>query len=209
MFRGEDCLTLTREGRIPLFRDEVRTTRGSVSDVGFTGSPSEAEVEIGKEHRPASLATIEYLRRHEIFEVFVVCDDGDGMWGPEKPGTMFTKAFDDAEEFLVMNFIVDFGRGKLAGVEGDRMEIAILIGLLKNTGESEIGSVGGKGTGSGGIEVVENGEGGEATLEGFEGVASGLVENERSVFACEESERSCDGRIVVDEAAVEVGETEE
>lgn len=44
------------------------------------------------------------------------------MRGTEKPGALFAEAFNDAEEFLVVNFVVDFGRGKLARVEGDGMK---------------------------------------------------------------------------------------
>ena len=51
----------------------------------------------------------------------MIGNDGDGVWRRDKPGTHGTKRIDDREEFFVVNFVVDFGRGKLTRMKGDRM----------------------------------------------------------------------------------------
>jgi hypothetical protein len=54
----------------------------------------------------------------------------------------------DGEELLVVHFIVDFSRGKFAGVKGHRVKVAIVVWLLEYTGHSKVGGVGGEGVGS-------------------------------------------------------------
>ena len=49
--------------------------RRRVSNILVARGPDKMKIKFGKKHRPASLASIENMRSHEIFKVFVVRDD--------------------------------------------------------------------------------------------------------------------------------------
>ena len=46
---------------------------------------------------------------HNIFQVFMVTDDFNEMRGTDEPEMHITKGVDDCEEFLVIDFAIDFG----------------------------------------------------------------------------------------------------
>ena len=91
-------------------------TRRKVSRILIARSIVELEVVFGEKHGPTSLTTIEEMRRHKIFEVFMVRDDSDRVGGADEPGTHITESVDNGEEFFVMDFIINFGRGEFARV---------------------------------------------------------------------------------------------
>ena len=87
----------------------------------------------------------------------MVRNDGDRVWRRDEPGTHGMKRINDREKFFVVNFIVDFGRGKFAGMKGDRVEKIISVWLEENRGKGEVGSIGYKCRRKQRVEVVKKG----------------------------------------------------
>jgi hypothetical protein len=91
---------------------------------------------------PASLAAGEDASGLEIFEVFVVSDDLEGL--SEALEIMSPELDPDynGEEFLVMDLLVALRWRHLARHEGYRMEEPIGEGLRDYGGDSVVGGVG-------------------------------------------------------------------
>jgi hypothetical protein len=135
---SDDGLTLELEMIISGLRDEIRASRWCISRVEMSSMPVHTKVKVSKKHGPVCLAMIENLREHEMFKILVIADDSDGKWRSQKPGMHVTERFNDGEEFLVMDILVDFMGGKFVRIEGNRMEVVVGVQLLKNARDGEV-----------------------------------------------------------------------
>ena len=170
---GEDQSSLGFKFLISWLGSIIRVLRSGVHDILFTRFPIQSKIEVSKKHRPTSLATIENLRSHEISEVFVVANDGNGERRTDEPGAHITKTFDDREEFLVMHVVVDFWRGNFPRVECDRVKFVILIRLLKDPGKGKVGGVGSESARKVRVKMMKNRLRSEQGLELVESIMSG------------------------------------
>jgi hypothetical protein len=84
------------------------------------------------------------------------------------------KTFNNAEKFLVMDVVINFSWTEFVGVKGDRMQVTILIRLLKATIQCKVRHVGGQGAGFLRIKVLENGSSSETVLQFIECRTSGI-----------------------------------
>ena len=55
-----------------------------------------------------SLATVEFLSRHEVFQVLVVCPDLNQMPGSFQKVSLLFQCTDDSEHLFVMDLVVPF-----------------------------------------------------------------------------------------------------
>ena len=78
------------------------------------------------------MAAVEDTRRHEILKIFVVRDHGDRDVRANDPSSHVAEGLHDSEELLVVDFVVDFRWRELAGEEGDWVEEAVGVGLMKD-----------------------------------------------------------------------------
>jgi hypothetical protein len=79
------------------------------------------------------LTTIEDVRGHEVFKVFVIADDGNGLSSAHQPWLHIMEGVNNGKELLIMDVVVDFGWGKLVGMKGNGVKVTVLVRLLKNT----------------------------------------------------------------------------
>jgi hypothetical protein len=84
------------------------------------------------------------------------------------------KTFNNAKKFLVVDVVINFGWTEFVGVKGDRMQVSILIKLLKDTRQHKVRCISGQGAGFWGIKVLENGTSSETMLQFIEGRMSGI-----------------------------------
>lgn len=73
------------------------------------------------------------------------------------------------EQLLIMDVIVDFSRHELAQVVSNQVEGTVVVGLLEDAREREVGSICSKCAGSSGVIVVKNRVRGRCLLESIEG----------------------------------------
>jgi hypothetical protein len=76
-----------------------------------------------------------------------------------------TKTFNNAEKFLVVDVVINFSWTEFVGVKGNRMQVTILVTLLKDTRHRKVGHISGPGAGFLRIKVLENGSSSEMTLQ--------------------------------------------
>jgi hypothetical protein len=173
---GKKCLIHREEDVIPFFRCEVRASRRSVGRILCTGQIVELKVEFRQKHRPSHLAAVKNAGGHEIFEVFMIRNDGNGCGGADEPGAHVAEAVNDGEKFLVMNLVIDFCGRKFAGVKCNGVKIAVGIRLEVYTSHREVGGVGMESGRETGIEMAKYGSGGKSEFELFESVSSSIVD---------------------------------
>ncbi|KIK79549.1 hypothetical protein PAXRUDRAFT_161063, partial [Paxillus rubicundulus Ve08.2h10] len=135
----------------------------------------------------------------KVFEVFVVCDD------VMAPGV---ECFMDGKEFLVMGVIVELQSGEGLGVEHDWAEFIIqaVDGKISNDIVGGVGLNDDRGTRN---PMSQNRSRGEGIFQALESGAAFFGEVPQSVFLSEVGEWNNNVRIIIDEAAVEVGKTKE
>jgi hypothetical protein len=68
------------------------------------------EVVSGEQFRPARLATVEDFGTHEDFEVFVVREDRNGVFGAFAVMAPMTESEDNSKHFTIVNVVVAFSR---------------------------------------------------------------------------------------------------
>ena len=95
----------------------------------------------------------------------MVGNDGDRMRRRDEPGMHGMKRINDREKFFVMNFVVDFCRGKFAGMKGDRVEETMSVWLKENSGKGEVRSIGYECRGEQRIKVAKERSGGKSKFE--------------------------------------------
>jgi hypothetical protein len=171
----------------------------------------DVEVETSEKLRPSGLPTSKDLGGVEVLESFVIGEDGDLLAVSLAIISSPSKGFDDGEELLVVEFIVELGREEFARVEGDRAERGSGGGrsLREYRCDGEVGSVGFEGEGESRVEDGQDGSGGEEWFELLERGEGGVGGLEDGSFTEEGSEGSDDGGEARDESSIEVSEAEE
>ena len=97
------------------------------------------------------------------------------MWRGDEPGTHGAERINDREKFFIVNFVVDFGRGKFGRMKSNRVEEVVSVWLEENRGEGEVRSIGYKCGGKQGIKVAKKRSGGKRKFEGLESMFGRLV----------------------------------
>ena len=155
------------------------------------------------------MAAIKRLGLTEIGQVFVVGEDLYQERGAMEVMTPRLQGTNDGEEFVVIDVIVAFGRGKRLREVGAGVPITVGVGLEEDGVGCMFRCISGNGEGGGEVREVENGFREE---EMFKGVERGLTRGgpiPREVLLSEVEERASDIGVVRDEALVEIGEAEE
>ena len=75
---------------------------------------------------PSNLSSGELFRCGKVFEILVVGEHKNDVWYSFKIVMPLFECFVDCEQFFVIDFIVQLGRGHSPGVEGNWMNVAIL-----------------------------------------------------------------------------------
>ncbi|KAG6899368.1 hypothetical protein C0993_010854 [Termitomyces sp. T159_Od127] len=156
------------------------------------------------------LAAAELLGHSEVLQVVVVQVDLDPMQGALKVGLLLLEGFDNGEELLVVNVVVELHRDHQAGVESNGLEL-ITAGVLlqKYTSDGIVEGITFEDNGEGGVEVVKDGGRGEGFFEEGEYTLALAVPVPRGVLPCEPVEGFGDPKVVINELAVEIGKTKE
>ena len=95
------------------------------------------DVKVLEEERPASLVMREFVRVFEIWQVFMVSENGDRMEGALQVLFPFPQGKDDSEKLLIIDIIVLFcGREGLGEVSA-RVEVTRGIWLHQNHASCE------------------------------------------------------------------------
>ena len=85
-----------------------------------TGAIDNAEVETGEIFGPACLATTKLFSRHEIFQVFMVCNNLYRESGFFELRALFFEGTYNRKQFFVVDFVVDLLRRVFLGKECNR-----------------------------------------------------------------------------------------
>ena len=67
---------------------------------------NQLEVKASQVQRPTGLATIEFLSRHEVLQVLVVCPDLHWVSGSLQEMLLLFQCTDDSEHLLVMDLVI-------------------------------------------------------------------------------------------------------
>ena len=132
----------------------------------------------------------ELARVFDIGEVFVVGDNGNGMWSILEILFPFRESEDDGEEFSIINIIIIFGRGESLGEVDTGMEVTICVFLHE---DCSCGEKGGVRHDMESTRDIRDSEDWRSSKDSFKGIKRALVErgpNPRDVFTGESSERS-------------------
>ncbi|KAG6897125.1 hypothetical protein C0993_007774 [Termitomyces sp. T159_Od127] len=149
----------------------------------------DSEVVLGKDFRPTGLVAAELLGHGEVLQVVVVRVDLDVMRGALE---------------------VELRGDHRAGVESNGLELVTARVLLQEyTGNGIVGGVAFEDDGERGVEVAEDGGGGEGFLEESEYTLALAVSVPSGVLPCKPVEGFGDPRVVIYELAVEIGKTKE
>ncbi|KIK92060.1 hypothetical protein PAXRUDRAFT_148141, partial [Paxillus rubicundulus Ve08.2h10] len=151
---------------------------------------------------PVGLAVHQDLGGGEILKVFVVHDDINRM----APGV---ECFVDGKEFFVMGVIVGFRSSEGPGVGGDWAEFIIQAADGKDASDGIVGGIGLNNDRGVRHPMSQNGSGGEGVFQTLESRVAFIGEVPQSIFPGEVSEWNNNAGIIENEAAVEVGKTEE
>ncbi|KAG6877203.1 hypothetical protein C0993_009442 [Termitomyces sp. T159_Od127] len=174
------------------------------------GAVVDGEVVLEKYFRPTGLAVAELLGHGEVLQVVVVQVDLEPMQGALKVGLLLLEGFNDGKELLVIDVVVELCRNHQAGVESNGSELITAGVLLQEyTSNGVVGGVALKDNGEGGVEVAEDGGRGEGLLEESEYTLAPAVPVPWGVLPCEPVEGFGDPGVVINEPAVEIGETKE
>jgi hypothetical protein len=73
---------------------------------------------------------VEFLCRHEVLQVFVVCPDFDPVVGAFQEMVPVLQSSHDCQHFLVMDLIVPLHCVETFGVVSNRMPLVVLRRLL-------------------------------------------------------------------------------
>ncbi|KIK11739.1 hypothetical protein PISMIDRAFT_122157, partial [Pisolithus microcarpus 441] len=163
-------------------------------------SEMDRQVELREVLRPAGLLAGQNLGGSEILKILVVSDHVDGGGGALQVVLPVAEGLKNRQKLLVMGIVVEFGGGKGAGVESDRVEFAVRAGYRKDTHYGVVGGVGFDCDRSVGDPMSEYQSGGEGILEADEGGAAflGKVGQRHNYFG-----------VVMDEPPIEVSEPKE
>ena len=82
-------------------------------------------VESRKVFGPSNLSSGELFQCGEVFKILVVGEHKNDVWYSFEIVLLLFECLVDCEQFFVIDFIVQFGRGHSPGVEGDWMNVTI------------------------------------------------------------------------------------
>ena len=117
-------------------------------------------------------------------------------------------AFNNSKHLAIWHVVIAFSCRTLAGIEGNGMPGGA-IPLAEDSGDPEAGSVGMDTDGKIGIEVFENGSGGESEFECFE---AGLTDGrpvKALAFSEKRGDRGSDTGVSFNKAVIEICKAEE
>ncbi|KAG6876283.1 hypothetical protein C0993_004460 [Termitomyces sp. T159_Od127] len=172
------------------------------------GVVKDGEVVLGEYFEPVSLAVAGLLDCGEVLEVVVVQVDLNLMQGALEVSPLLFEGFDNGEELFVINAIVELYGDHQVGVEGNGLELVTTeVHLEEYTGNGIVRGITFKYDGKGGVEVAEDGGRGEGFLEESEYTLASAVPVPWGVLSHELVEGFGDSKVVINELAVEVGET--
>ncbi|KAG6899325.1 hypothetical protein C0993_011202 [Termitomyces sp. T159_Od127] len=170
----------------------------------------DGEVVLGKDFGPAGLAAAELLGFGEVLQVVVVQVDLDAVQSALEVGLLLLEGFDNGKELLVIDVVVELCGNHRVGVESNRPELVTAGVLLREyTSNGVVRGVTFEDNGERGVKVVEDGGGGEGLLEEGEYALPPAVPVPWGVLPCEPVEGFGDSGVVINEPAVEIGETKE
>ncbi|KAG5348403.1 hypothetical protein C0989_010601 [Termitomyces sp. Mn162] len=170
----------------------------------------DGEVILQEGFRPLSLVVAELFCGCEVLQIVVVGVNLNAVWESLKVGPPLMEGFDDHEEFLVVDVIVELHRDHQMGVEGDGAEILPSgVRLGEYSGHGVVGGIAFEYNWQGGVKMAEDQDGGEGLLEEEEYTLALAVPIPRGVLSHESVERFGDSRVVVDESAIKVSEPQE
>jgi len=66
---------------------------------------NQLEVEMSQVQRPTGLATVEFLSRHEVFQILVVCPDFYRILSSFQKVPLFFQGADDSEHLVMIDLI--------------------------------------------------------------------------------------------------------
>src|ERR1700731_1513593 len=75
---------------------------------------------IGKQLSPSHLPSVQLFSCNKVFQILMICENGDCMLCSLKVGTPLFQTNDNSQHLLVMNLIVDFSRSEFARQKSDR-----------------------------------------------------------------------------------------
>ncbi|KAG6899729.1 hypothetical protein C0993_007459 [Termitomyces sp. T159_Od127] len=136
--------------------------------------------------------------------------DLDSMWGALEVGSPLLEGFDNGEELLVIDVIVELHRDHQAGVESNGPELITTRVLLQEyISDGVVEGVALEDNEEGGVEVAEDGGRGEGFLEEGEYTLALAVPVPQDVLPHEPVEGFSDPGVIINEPAVEIGKTKE
>jgi len=91
------------------------------------------EVIVLHEHRPPSLLSGEILRRLEVCQVLMICDNGDRVFCASQVLMPLFKCPYDHEKFVIIDVIISLGRSESLQVIGTGVEIPVAILLHQHS----------------------------------------------------------------------------
>ena len=95
----------------PLFRIDILSSSQCIQfGSEFSQTETNHEVELRKEFQPTGLPSCQNFGSRKIFKVHVVCDNVNWNWSSFKVMVPRFESFEDGQEFLVVNIVVQFWR---------------------------------------------------------------------------------------------------
>ena len=151
----------------------------------------------------------EFVRVLDIREVFVVSDDGNGVWSALEILFPFREDEDNSKEFPVIDVRVAFSWGEHLGEVSTRIEITICVLLHKDSSGSEKESIRHDVKGGRNIRDGKNRRCGKDGLEDIKRLLVKRCPNPGDILASEDSERGNNVGIVGNEFVIEVCKAQE
>ncbi|KAG6894983.1 hypothetical protein C0992_003658 [Termitomyces sp. T32_za158] len=170
----------------------------------------QGEVKVGKVQEPPSLAMVELLGRPEVFQVLVVCPNFKLVPRTFQEVTPLLQGPDDGQHLIVVNLVIVFHGIEAFGVEGHRVPLLVLRGLLRQDCTScEVRAVGLDAERTVVVGEDEDRLGGDGRLQSIKSPLLCIPPGPSYVLSSEVKQQPCVVGEVLDEPLVEVGEPQE
>ena len=145
----------------------------------------------------------------KVLEVLVIGEDLDWMLGSFDVDSPMLEPGYHREQLFIVDGVVHFGWGQLPGVVAHRVHVAFWGGLGQDAADGEVGGVRLDGDGQVGLEVFEDGSGGEGLLQLLEGCTGLLCPGELALgFAGKIGEGGCQNRVTINKLSTEIGKAQ-
>ena len=119
------------------------------------------------------------------------------------------ESFEDCQQPLVVHVVIQLGAGKSPAVEGDWVNIAVIIAKQKYPGDRIIGGVSLNNRIQCRVEMSKNGSRCKSSLEEGKGLLAGSRPIPQHILVCKAGEGHHHVRIVDDETPIKIGESQE